>query len=208
MQIAIMTCDRPVNYLADTLGSYAAKVGLPLLLSQGSDTDANLKEASSLLAEIPHATKRPRIPQDADVRVKSTLNYIACLRGEGDLALFEDDVAFSSLTRRTLHQLEGTEHIVALYHCYPPEPGDSLTVPYGLDGFYGTQGMYYPASVREPLADYMMTHLGREPYDLLIKAWCMGVGHDMLALRHCVVQHMGVTTTGLGHHHTTGNFVP
>jgi hypothetical protein len=202
MTFLFLTCDRSPNYFAETVASFHKHVGAPFTVSQGSPTDGNL-DGLDLQAVV-----RPQIPHDADVRVKSTLNYINCLAGSGDAMIFEDDVKFSSLSRDTIDALAGCKQIVALYHCYPLTTGNSLTVPYAISGFYGTQGMYYPEAVREPLADYLMANLGRDPYDLLIKAWCMENSHDMLALRHCIVQHIGVVTTGLGHHHTTGNFVP
>jgi hypothetical protein len=224
MQYIIMTSDRPVNYLAETLLSFEQHVGEPVHLSHGSPTISNLPE-DVYSPQFPHTV---HILQDMDKEPfltgsfppekvlwsnhhlvsKSTLNYIqALMLSEDDCCIFEDDVLFSSQTKQILAKIANHKHIVALYHCYD-FPSQDLLAKYPIHDFYGTQGMYVPGHLRNSLASYMKEHLGEQPYDFLIKTFLLNQGEQLFALRKCIVQHTGTHTTGLGHHHQTNHFLP
>ena len=148
---------------------------------------------------------------------KSTYNYINALRvADGECIIVEDDIRFSSMFLENAEQVKKSNFkrtIVALYSAWDwtPKVRDHLQcmIPYPIDKFFGTQAMYYTSDVVHDLANFMNEHVGKEAYDMLIKSFCrLNPDVKLLATRYSVVQHIGGESTGLGYHHTTGNFVP
>src|SRR5262249_38181312 len=73
--------------------------------------------------------------------------------------------------------------------------------------FWGTQAVYYPADVRLEIAQYIEENRERRPGDLLLGEWCRA--RDCLFNTDgSLVQHVGMSSTGLGRYHRAWNYSP
>lgn len=209
MNYIILSCNRKPSYLSQTLAS-APDVGWRI--SWGS------KETDTLPNAVPYNQMQfPAMFDHMGVMSKSTYNYAhALMMGDDEAVIVEDDIKFSSMFLENVAQVSKqhfSKTIIALYSAWDwnSKVDDHLQciLPYEIDNFFGTQAMYYTKDIRKPLSDFMTAHCGKEPYDLLIKSYCrLNPDTKLLALRYSIAQHTGVESTGLGHHHTTGNYVP
>eukprot|EP00741_Cyanophora_paradoxa_P007297 tig00001098_g7058.t1 len=73
--------------------------------------------------------------------------------------------------------------------------------PYAKDPFECTQGMFYPASVVRPLADYMLEVFKSpeehwDPYDVIVEWFHSRTATPLFATSRSLVQHAGSKTTG------------
>ncbi|KAA3632497.1 MAG: PqqD family peptide modification chaperone, partial [Proteobacteria bacterium] len=134
----------------------------------------------------------------------------ACVVLEDDVRLAEN---WYELLAYTIDEVERKQnrYVLALYCCYEDSTeSTSYTWRYPAKNFYGTQGMFYPASIRSELANFLHQHgvrRFREPYDLAIKRFCIENQVPILACRRSLLQHTAPRdSTGLGGDHQTSSF--
>ena len=228
VEINITTCARVVeNYLAGTLArldeSEWHDSAIPVRLLFGSDEgiDMGAYRSDRRFEIVPWDRPAPtRRDGTRNWHDGATLNQARAIR-YGDLGrdclVFEDDVAFCDdwLTQidRTVAEIRACApgpFVVSLYLPFArfEAGGGNFFAPYNPTKFYGTQGMYYPAAVRAPLADFMVANLGRRPNDLLIGQW-IAANAALYATRPSLIQHCGRVTVGLSaRFHQAPSFVP
>lgn len=228
VKTVIYTCDREEMYLNKTL-RYLADAGErePVIQYAGENVEAIYAQVENLDWEIkggisPSIFVKFEFNADADVRKKAQENYIEALTVDkypvrnGYRLILEDDVmASASLGRILAHyiaQIEevecGKPFILSLYTPYFKFPLNEVSPIRLLDinQFYGLQACLFSNKLCEKFADYIKEHLCEQPHDFLIKDFCREQGINIYGASHSLFQHIGVKTTGLGHHHTTNNF--
>lgn len=123
----------------------------------------------------------------------------------------EDDVAFRDgwlgMLLECLNEMAAAglkEFIVAAYSAYDHERGPlrrgRFYSSYPAEGFYGTQGMLYPAAELAPVRELVWAHGVEQadaPYDMLVKRRAVARQH-LYITRVALVQHVGLQSTGLG----------
>lgn len=160
--------------------------------------------------------------KDTDVRNRATWNYYRCLTqcdtGTRGSLIIEDDVKFARGWRQrldtTLAALEakfGSEFVLTIYDGYGWYPKESCWyAEYPLPPFAGTQGVYYPARVREGYAKYLRRHgviANRDHYDYLLRDYLFQEKLPLFATVPSLVQHLGKNTTGVGSWHEAPYFL-
>jgi hypothetical protein len=229
MNVYISTVDRTVdstgqllpgrrNYLEDTLDSLerSAWVGSANLFFNSPRTGY----AGGL---PPYVTGEPMSAQEyafiaeKGVHYRASYNYWRILSHRpGPCVVFEDDIQLADnwyeILIYTINEIERKhdQYVLSLYCCYDSLESTQYSWPYPAKGFYGSQGIFYPKSVRESLANHLLEHgvnHFREPYDLAIKRFCIENGIPMFSHRRSLLQHTAPNDgTGLGGGHQTNTF--
>jgi hypothetical protein len=221
VNINILTCRRcNADYLPNTLDSLkrsdwsATTLLINLVLGSPDESSIEPYRGDDRLRIVPWQMPTPR-----DLRVAFNLNHARALRlgaADRDCIILEDDIAArsdwlarSALAVAEIEACEDRPFILALYYPfdrYAPATG-KYAAPYQPTSFYGTQGMYYTAAVREPLAAYMTdpANISRLGGDLLIGEWAAAHA-SLYTTRPSLLQHCGRETTGLGHFHRAFDF--
>lgn len=228
INLAVTTVWREENYLDATLKSLSTEC------STHDDPPVNLVVGSPQAEHLTRYRSLPGIIVDEmglhtwswiknnDVRHRATWNYYRCLTqcgaGERGSLVLEDDVKFACGWRRrldvTLVALEakfGSEFVLTIYDPYSWEPKESpLYAEYPRQFFAGTQGVYYPASVRQGYAKYLRWHgvIGnKDHYDYLLRDYLIQEDIPLFAAAPSLIQHMGRNTTGVGAWHEAPGFI-
>jgi len=220
----IYTCDRKENYLKATL-EHMAKAGVKnICISDNivhmSGQGANMREALDVLSDLNVLYNIISSKKSDDVRVRAQTNYINALRlnhskGTNKFRLIlEDDVQASIEMESVLdkyisavREQEGNRpFILSLYTPYVPLQDSLGVVKIDVDGFYGLQACLFSESICGLFGNFIFDRIGSKPHDFLIKDFCKENGINIWAVSHSLFQHIGVKTTGLGHHHTANNF--
>lgn len=191
MTVTIMTCDREPSYIDSTV--------------------AGLKEQNISYCTVHQPSQTPA--PYPDIQHNARLNYaMTILHSEG--LVIEDDVEVcKDFMSRVTQAIEDMPEpgILALYSAYsfPRRDGKVEIVDYPVDTFFGTQAMYFPEEHRVRFAEWVLSrlHIEHEPYDFAVKSYCKEYGVPLYGLSYSLVQHMGVVTTGLGHHHRAVNYI-
>ena len=228
INLAITTIWRKENYLDATLSSlfveYPASHDQTISLVIGSPHTEHLADyrplAGIIIVEMGlHAWSWIK---NTDVRNKATWNYYRCLTqcdmGKRGSLIIEDDVKFARGWRQrldiTLAALEakfGSEFVLTIYDGYAWYPKESsLYAAYPLPAFAGTQGVYYPAQVREGYAKYLRRHgviANKDHYDYLLRDYLAQENLPLFATVPSLIQHMGKNTTGVGAWHEAPRFL-
>jgi GR25 family glycosyltransferase involved in LPS biosynthesis len=162
-----------------------------------------------------------RVHQRACWNYWRSLTFGAKTTGREGLVVFEDDVILAQGWERRLRAViaevelvHQERYVLALYVAacvgLSKSKNGSHFVEYPVDYFFGTQGMYYPESVRPGFAEFLKAHgvdTFREPYDLLLKDYLKRASIPMFVTIPCLVQHIGRVSTGLaGFHHQARHF--
>jgi hypothetical protein len=80
---------------------------------------------------------------------------------------------------------------------------------YPVAAFYGTQAMYYPEPVRIGFCNFLRDNGVedyRGPYDLVLREYLRLMRLNLFVTDPCLVQHIGVISTGLGSYHQSTRF--
>jgi hypothetical protein len=94
------------------------------------------------------------------------------------------------------------------WNCTPTE--SYLYAEYPRNDFTGTQGVYYPAQVRQEFAKYLKVKgvIGnKNHYDFLLRDFLVQEGIPLFTTVPSLIQHMGRKTTGLGVWHQAPGFI-
>jgi hypothetical protein len=223
--IAIKTVNRDPQYIHKTLASMFAaddwvkRTGEVLLLPGCEDID--------YLADYLHHEGLRVIPLTSEeaatlaqiTRKKSRAAFNRCrslripLEGKLGVLVVEDDVIFRDhFVRRLLATVEEMEqgrglrdYALALFSIHDlemfPEMRRGARFCSYAAPFSATQGIYYPATVTEKLAQHVEDHAIRTyrlPGDLLVGEFMRG---RIYATPRFLVQHIGEVSTGLGGTH-------
>ena len=198
MKVSIMTCEDRTQYLGSTTDQLD-KQGIKYDIYYQGNTH---KEATIKIAK----------PYDS-VQLNAQYNYAMILINSKNDIILEDDVQICNNFKVRFmdyvepYQAKNTRYVIALYSCYNWYNSPNLLAEYPLIDFYGTQGMVYDQETRIGFGQYLLKHLGEQPYDLALKTYLAQTGTPLLATKYSLVQHMGAQTTGLGHHHQAFNFI-
>jgi hypothetical protein len=227
INLAVSTVWRKENYLDATLSSlfaeYPPSREQPISLVVGSPKTEHLAGYLSLpgMTLVEMGAHAWTWIENTDVRNRATWNYYRCLTqcrlGRRGSLIIEDDVKFARGWRQrldtTLAALEakyGAAFVLTLYDGYGWYPKEScLYADYPLPPFAGTQGVYYPAGVREGYAKYLRRHgvmANRNHYDYLLRDYLFQEKVPLFAAAPSLIQHMGKTTTGVGSWHEAPGF--
>jgi len=228
INLAVSTVWRKESYLDATLSSlfaeYPPSREQPISLVVGSPRTEHLACYRSLpgMTIVEMGVHAWSWIENTDVRNRATWNYYRCLTqcslGKRGSLIIEDDVKFARGWRQrleiTLAALEakcGAEFVLTIYDSYAWYPTEScLYADYPLPRFFGTQGVYYPAGVREGYAKYLRRHgvmANRDHYDYLLRDYLFQEKVPLFAAAPSLVQHMGRTTTGVGSWHEARRFL-
>lgn len=222
IQYIIYTCDRTQNYLKDTVGYLRNSKIEKLIISQGSSTYDNIKEIPKKLPfDIEISEIDYELIQDSNVRVKAQVNYMNALtvKAECDYRLIlEDDVrschdleSYLNLCIEKVKEIEGDKpFFLTLYSPYTnrlKDFGTRVVSKVNLDNFFGLQACLVSESICQDFAKFIQDFNYKEPHDFIIKHFCKERGINIWCSNLSLFQHIGVKTTGLGHHHTVKNFV-
>ena len=210
---AVVTIDRsPERYLAATLASARSRAQGAVLfdLFVSDERRAYLRECdSSIISKV--ETLPTWASEGMTVHSCHTLNYSRVLLHHG--LIFEDDLVFcrdwdvclaESLDECRRRREDG-RFVLALYSCYDWDETGPIAA-YPVEGFYGSQAMYFPPAVRTSFHLHLLRNFGREPTDILLKSFCREQGVSLFACSRSLVQHVGIRSTGLGDFHRTANF--
>jgi len=228
INIAMTTVWRKENYLDATLSSlfveYPPCHDQPISLVIGSPRTEHLVRYRSIsgiaiIERGPHAWSWIK---NTDVRNKATWNYYRCLTqcdlGTRGSLIVEDDVRFAcgwrhrlDITLAALENKFGSDFVLTIYDGYGWYPEEScLYAVYPHASFAGTQGVYYPARVREGCAKYLRRHgviSNEDHYDYLLRDYLLQEGLPLFATVPSLIQHVGRNTTGVGSWHEAPKFL-
>ena len=224
IDLAVTTVCRPKIYIHELLSRLCA--GTELRIVVGSPETGYLEcRRSDLSIEVVRAS-----PDDWDrfrdgpLQQRASWNYWRTLmHGVVDprrlgLLVFEDDVVTAAGWRDRLEaaidQIEskyGRDYVLSLYHTHllTRDYAEAFYSIYPLQGFFGTQAIFYPEQVRIGFARYLKRNgvdSNRLPYDLLLKEFLAEQKIRLFATAPCLVQHIGTISTGLGFVHQARQF--
>jgi hypothetical protein len=232
IKLVISTIDREPAYIHRTLASLflsgpEAHDFTPVHLMVGSEDDGYLGDYAHSDAVHVHPLPREewRTISDWGPHIRCCHNYHRCLTlpldGSRGLIVCEEDLIFQNgffpRLVATIDEIEAKagveEYALAAYACYDfrdsrEEPNGELFAPYDVEGFYGTQCVYYPRKVVPKLAELVLSkgvERYTEPVDLLVKK-AYREFEGFFACRTSLVQHIGESTTGLGGFHQNSTF--
>lgn len=211
-----MTIDRSKfgskNYISETITSLEknTKEKLFIKLVVGSPDTGYLDEYKNKYMVVPFPTKKWEAIKNHPVRYRAIFNYYRCLGLYGtDALIFEDDIIFTNNWLAKLativKEIENQglkKYILTLYSPY--QETANFEKNYGFLGsflFYGTQGMYYPASVKKELYEYLYQEgvlKNTAPYDELVAQYSAKHKIPIIDCKHSLVQHIAPDdSTGL-----------
>lgn len=222
LRLAVMTVNRSPEYIHTTLASLLLSgpfvhclKGLHLVVGGG--------EAGYLEHYRHNRRVEVHIPGEQDCRrlrewtphQRFCFNYYRCLAVVPadchGIVICEDDVIFQDRFLETainaINELEERGVSKYLLDMYIPDSmkprGESgegkYCVKYDVEGYYGTQCIFFPRTVVPEVA-WMMQRFGvaeyRAPGDMIVKQYA-GMTDTLYGTRHSLVQHIGVCSTGL-----------
>ncbi len=224
MLTVIYTVDRTENYLAQTIADLKDAGIKNGVISQGSISDNNLRSVGAVInnffVDYPKPVVGDNDFESRSVRYKAQINYINAFRTPARnyqyRLILEDDVRASK--RNTLPVLasylktaermqRGRPFILSLYTPYIFNQDKITVLRINTDGFYGTQACVFSEVICGNFARFIEERIETKPHDFLLKDFCKENGINLYGATRSLFQHTGVTTTGLGHHHTTENFI-
>ncbi|HQU45287.1 MAG: hypothetical protein B7Z73_10135 [Planctomycetia bacterium 21-64-5] len=218
--IAVMTVDRQPCYLHQTLASmFMAERrlhDLPVVrLVAGTNTLGYLDNYAhhERIAVHPLGDFEQQVISSWSLPRRHCHNYWRCLSlpvaDGGGICICEDDVIFRdnfvSHLVKTVDQVQEAgirDYGLALSTCYDFEAegrcGTGRSYCAYDDPFYGTQAMYYPAQTAAELREYLYecgVQRYTKPSDILVRD---RYADRIYACTPSLVDHIGVTSTGLG----------
>ncbi len=228
INLVITTVSRPESYLESTLHSLSCEYPFhpqhPVSLMVGSPETAYLAPYRSQpgITIVEMGPNAWAWIKNNSLRHRATWNYHRCLMqssgGERGTLVLEDDVRFACGWRRrldtTIAALEdrfGSRFVLTIYAPWKYRQKEShLYAEYPRENFTGTQGVYYPAKMRQEFAKYLKVKgvIGnKNHYDYLLRDFLIQEDIPLFATSPSLIQHMGRNTTGLGVWHEAPGFV-
>jgi len=228
INLVISTVWREEKYLDATLNSlsfeYPIRNNQPVFLVVGSPQTTHLTpyipHPGVIIIEMgPHSWAWIR---NNKLRHRATWNYHRCLTqcagGERGTLIFEDDIKFArgwrlrlDMTIASLETCLGSRFVLTVYDPWNHVCGENcLYAEYPRKQFTGTQGVYYPARVRQDFAKYLRTNgviANKDHYDYLLRDYLLQEDIPLFATSPSLIQHMGGNTTGLGVWHEAPGFM-
>lgn len=228
INLVISTVCREEKYLDATLTSLSSEYPIrrdqPVFLVVGSPVTTHVDcyrlQPGVVVVEMgPNAWAWIK---DNNLRQRATWNYHRCLTqckgGERGTLILEDDVRFACGWRarldKTITALEsrfGARFVLTIYDPWKRDlKANCLYAEYPREMFTGTQGVYYPATMRQGFAKYLKVKgvIGnKNHYDYLLRDYLTQEDIPLLATSPSLIQHMGRNTTGLGVWHEAPRFI-
>lgn len=228
INLVVTTVSRPESYLDSTLQSLSCEY--PFHPQQA----VNLMVGSPETAYVTRYRTQPGITitemgpttwawiKNNSLQHRATWNYHRCLMqstgGERGSLILEDDVRFAcgwrarlEVTIAGLEEKFGMRFVLAVYNGYGWQPQENrLYAIYPREQFTGTQGVYYPAPMRQEFAKYLKVKgvIGnKNHYDYLLRDFLIQEDIPLFATVPSLIQHMGRNTTGLGVWHEAPGFL-
>lgn len=228
INLVITTVWREENYLESTLRSLSCEYPFhpqqPVSLIVGSPETAYLTRYRTQpgLVIVEMGPNTWAWIKNNNLRHRATWNYHRCLMhtpsGERGTLILEDDVRFACGWRvrldTTIAALEsrfGSMFVLTIYDPHQWKPKESyLYAEYTHQFFSGTQGVFYPAKMRQEFAKYLKVQgvIGnKDHYDYLLRDYLIQEKIPLFAASPSLIQHMGKNTTGLGIWHEAPGFM-
>lgn len=114
------------------------------------------------------------------------------------------------MTLAALESRLGSKFVLTIYDLHNWQPKENrLYAEYPREKFTGTQGVYYPAKVRQDFAKYLKVKgviANKNHYDFLLRDYLLQEDIPLFATSPSLIQHMGRNTTGLGVWHQAPGF--
>jgi hypothetical protein len=208
--VSIVSCDRVPSYIEDTITTIPENFDIEIFYQGDS---SKFKPSRGSVIEVDKISD--------SVSWNAQFNYATTLLNSKDKFIIEDDIIFSkrfnefaSVLFPVINDYNNAEHIksfaVSFYSCYNwPSVGAVNIIDYPLNSFYGTQALIYSEYFAKNFGQFILDHIGNEPYDLAMKSWMSSdfIGNRLFTTSSSLVQHIGMQTTGLGNGHQCPNFV-
>ena len=225
LNVTIYSCDRPVNFLKQTVDGLIAESMPNINVQHGSDTTNNLdelvdREAIHRIKYLQEASGEKFMEEKIIHRANRNLAQAFLMPDadggiESDILILEDDVVPCKNLKEQLKAIywliqQGglTKYIVALYNTFQWGPGPQGLMVYPPENFYGLQAVLYSGNIRKKCSKYHFDLCDELPADFVTKR--IATENRDIALvgtRFSLFQHIGSTTTGLGDFHRTINFL-
>ena len=211
-----MTVDRSMfgskNYIYQTIDSLEknSTEKLFIKLVVGSPETEYLEKYKIKYTVIPFPTNKWNFIKLNSVRYRAIFNYYRCLGlYSSDALIFEDDINFTDNWLVKLNNIvkdienQGIrKYILSLYSPY--QETSLFEKDYGFLGsflFYGTQGMYYPSTIKKDLYEYIYQEgvlKNSAPYDELVAQYAAKNKIPIIDCKKSLVQHIAPDdSTGL-----------
>ena len=230
INLVVTTVWRQENYLESTLNSLSSDQSIssdfPVSLVVGSPEITYLERylsqpGISVIEMGPHTWAW--IKNNLTLH-RATWNYYRCLTypvgGTRGTLIFEDDVQFARGWRtrleNTLFALEktyGSDFVLALYtpsvSALKENAISSLYINYPYDRFFGVQGVYYPAKIRQSYTKHLKLHgvVGNEDHcDVILRKYLRQFNIPLFATSPSLIQHIGKTSEIQNRWHKASNF--
>lgn len=224
--IVVMTVPRPTNYIHNIVARLPPNQSLSLVVGCMSTRHVEQFSSDERISVV--------LPSEAEWRIISksangkhhwacwnywrALKYASMHQTASYSIILEDDVLPSMHWLRVLDKILGAlEHkcgnrfLLSLYRpgMRPPnrQPARLGYCEYPPKRFYGSQAMCYPSGVIAEVSRFLAKHgvdSYIEPYDILLGRWVQEAGLRLFSTVPSLVQHIGITSTGLGAFHQSG----
>lgn len=163
--------------------------------------------------------------KDSYTHYRATWNYYRCLTqpvaGARGTLVLEDDIRFAQgwcsrldNTVATLEAVHSSNFVLAVYGAWfsvvKAKQSGRLYVEYPHESFCGTQGIYYPADIRQEFAKYLKAHglvANEDHYDRILRKYLIQSGIPLFATTPCLIQHMGKKSVIETFWHESSDFV-
>lgn len=220
MLVSILTCPRSPTYFHQTLASMivsdpeSSNLRIRVVVDADDDSHMSAYSHNSRIETVRiDSTSRQMCPGD-----RITAGFLLGLQKEPiseGILLMEDDVVFrdgwTTALRIAMEEASrrstSGKFIVAGYASYHFSSRPISLYP--SSKFYGTQCCYVSPHARRDLTEYLRSHIGTAPVDILVGRYSSEVGTPIWATVPSLVQHIG-TSSAIGSvtHHTTPMWIP
>src|SRR5215469_12403185 len=205
ISIAITTVSRQKNYIYKLISKLRNDLPMRLVVGSPNYDYLNRYRRDSHVEVIGIDQNDWSQIKSFPVKQRACWNYWRCLtnginrrRGKG-LLVFEDDVIpmldWKARLGKAIEEIEvdyGDEYILALYtsltELAKPADRDSYFARYPAWSFMGTQGMYFPDSIRAAFAEHLRRESFRTHYDTLLSEYARHNGINLFVTTPCLVE--------------------
>jgi hypothetical protein len=200
MKVSVVTINRQPSYLLELLDSISAADfdQLSLTFCVGD------RDCSHIPEQVPGDLRQVRMLPNAvrenhGSHVDSVVNHAMAVLESS--VILEDDVVvsprFCELLRPAVeeaYRLRPTGHFVLALSSDQVWPRGGAIVPYPLDVYSGTMGMFVPSELQFDLFRFMICHLEAEfvSPDCTIAEYCQTRGIPLYCITQSIVKHIGV----------------
>lgn len=231
INIVVCTVWREENYLESTLRGllhdYHINTNQPVCLVVGSPEVEHLETYRSLpgISVVEMGSNTWAWIKNRPAFHRASWNYYRCLTypmaGARGTLVLEDDIIFArgwcarlDATLKHLEEQYSSNFVLSLYEAifamHKGEQCNRFFIEYPHEDFFGIQGIYYPAAIREDFAKYLKIHglAGNKTYhDFLLREYLSQCGIPLFATAPCLIQHIGKTSVIKSMWHESSNFM-